>query len=128
KAPRRSDGWSPWGTCTTPDRLSPADGKVTGWSVMGIASVFVRLFAFRVAEPELAPAGIGLGDVVRLRPNRRGESGAAVVRIGIVIEVLGSVDQHAVPLAGAEQRRIAVALTHGRINPHAGRGRHDDHV
>src|ERR1700756_3023806 len=108
KAPRRSDGLSPRGTCTMPESLRPADAKVTACSVMGMASVLVRLFAFRLSEPELAPAGISLGDVVRLRPNRRRESGAAVVRIGIVIEVLGSVDQHTVPLAGAEQRRIAV--------------------
>src|SRR6266542_5627777 len=37
KAPRRSDGLSPRGTCTTPESLSPAEGKVTACSVMGVA-------------------------------------------------------------------------------------------
>src|SRR4029453_15575979 len=39
KAPRRSDGLSPRGTCTTPESLSPAEGKVTACSVMGVACV-----------------------------------------------------------------------------------------
>src|SRR5260221_13025044 len=86
KAPRRSDGLSPRGTCTTPDSLSPADGKVTACSVMGMASVFVLrrfrrasrhptcsarvclpnlglfAFAFRFAQPAFAPAGVNLGN------------------------------------------------------------------
>src|SRR5438445_11828567 len=44
-AARRSDGLSPRGTCTTPDSLSPAEGKVTACSVMAwpsIATVSVR--------------------------------------------------------------------------------------
>src|SRR5260221_14029809 len=85
KAPRRSDGLSPRGTCTTPDSLSPADGKVTACSVIGMAPAFVlrrlrrglrrpacsgrvclpnlRVFgsAFWFAHPEFAPPGVGRG-------------------------------------------------------------------
>src|SRR5262245_19769023 len=39
KAPRRSDGRNPRGTCTTPESLRPADGKVTASSVIGVVSV-----------------------------------------------------------------------------------------
>src|SRR3954451_14181974 len=39
KAARRSPGRIPLGTCTTPDSLSPADGKVTACSVIGMVSV-----------------------------------------------------------------------------------------
>src|SRR5262249_4758808 len=85
KAPRRSDGLSPRGTWTTPDSLRPTDGKVTACSIMGIASLFVRLFAFRLAEPELAPAGLRLGDVVSLRPDRRRPPGAAGVQPRIAV-------------------------------------------
>src|SRR5258708_21396749 len=87
KAPRRSDGLSPRGTCTTPDSLSPADGKVTACSVIGKASVFVlrrlrrasrhptcsgrgffphpRVFPcpFRFSHPQFAPAGVRPGNV-----------------------------------------------------------------
>src|SRR5437764_318844 len=55
--------------------------------------------AFRLAEAELAPARIGLLDVGVVRPDRRREACAAVVRVGIVVEVHGGVDQHPVPLA-----------------------------
>src|SRR6516164_492584 len=39
KAPRRSDGRNPRGTCTTPESLRPADGMVTASSVIGVVSV-----------------------------------------------------------------------------------------
>src|SRR6187200_1234129 len=39
KAARRSPGRIPLGTCTTPDSLSPADGKVTACSVIRMVSV-----------------------------------------------------------------------------------------
>src|SRR4051812_36323643 len=39
KAARRSPGRIPLGTCTTPDSLSPADGKVTACSVIEMVSV-----------------------------------------------------------------------------------------
>ena len=34
KAARRSPGRIPSGTCTTPESFSPADGKVTAFSVI----------------------------------------------------------------------------------------------
>src|SRR5690348_2099646 len=39
KAPRRSDGRNPRGTCTAPESLRPADGMVTASSVIGVVSV-----------------------------------------------------------------------------------------
>src|SRR5262245_51275917 len=104
-APRRSVGRSPRGRCTTPESLSPAEGKVTGCSVIGVGSVIgSRLYSndaamkdgwrdanratplrhvlvacpFRLAEAELAPARIGLLDVGVVRPDRRREARAAV--------------------------------------------------
>src|SRR5262249_27260538 len=47
KAPRRSDGRNPRGTCTTPESLRPADGMVTASSVIGRASVRARWRLYR---------------------------------------------------------------------------------
>src|SRR5262249_58402477 len=69
----------------------------TGESRLGL---FTR--AFRLAETEFAPAGVGLLDVVLLRPHRRRETGAAVIRYGPVVEIHGGVDQHPAPFTRAE--------------------------
>src|SRR5262249_58354633 len=85
KAPRRSDGRKARGTCTTPESLRPAEGMVTASSVIGMISVGRRdrdfigtapaaAPAFRLAGTELAPARVGLRDVVVVRPHRRREA------------------------------------------------------
>src|SRR5262245_65378353 len=84
--------------------------------------------AFRLAEAELAPAGIRLLDVALLRPHGWRETGAAEVGVGVVVQVHGRVDQHPVPFAGAEQRGVAVALAHRRLEAEAEGRRHDDDV
>src|SRR4029453_11994544 len=66
--------------------------------------------SLELVEAKLAPA-LARGLLVFLRRPRRWRiSGPAKVRIRIVVEVDGGIDQHTVPLARAEQRGIAVAL------------------
>src|SRR5262249_38028631 len=47
KAPCRSDGRNPRGTCTTPESLRPADEIVTASSVIGRVSVRARWGLYR---------------------------------------------------------------------------------
>src|SRR5580693_2662627 len=70
-------------------------------------------------QPQLPPPLHHRVDVLLLRPHRRREAGAAEIGVRVVIEIDGGVDQHAVPLAGAELRDVAVALAHRRIEPGA---------
>src|SRR5262245_1767215 len=101
------------------------EGATSGRTSNGESRLGLFTRAFRLAEAELAPAGVGLLDVVLVWPDGRRKAGAAVVRIGVVVEIHGGVDQHPAPFAGAEQRGIAVALAHRRVEPQAeGRG-HD---
>src|SRR5262249_58006657 len=95
------------------------EGATSGRASNGESPLGLFTRAFGFAEAELAPAGVGLRDVVLVWPDGRREAGAAVIRIGVVVEIHGGVDQHPAPLAGAEQRGIAVALAHRRIDPHA---------
>src|SRR5207237_1062754 len=87
-----------------------------------------NLNRLRFVQPELGPARHGGVDVLLLRPDLRWEARAAELGVGVVIEIHRGVDQHAVPLAGAEQRRVAVALAGGGIEAGAERRRHDDDV
>src|SRR4029079_14316327 len=86
------------------------------------------LRVLRILESQFAPARHGGVDVFLLRPDLGREARAAELGIGVVVEVHGGVDQHAVPLAGAEQRRIAVALAGRGIEAGAERRWHDDDV
>ena len=75
-------------------------------------------------HPRLHGVDVGLWS----RPGLGREARAVEIRIGVVVEVHGGVDQHAVPLAGAEQRRIAVALAGRGIEAEPEGRRHDDDV
>src|SRR5258708_7832746 len=87
-----------------------------------------RSHALRLLQAELGPARHRGVDVLLLRPDLGREARAAKLGIGVVVEVHGGVDQHAIPLAGAEQCGIAVALARRGIEPRAERVRHDDDV
>src|SRR5215470_16736903 len=85
-----------------------------------------RTLARRLPQSKLAPARVSPVDVVLVRPDRRRKAGAAELRIGIVVEVHGGIDQHPVPFAGAEQLGIAVTPA-GRGVESGAEGRRHDH-
>src|SRR5262249_572843 len=100
KAARRSPPRTPSGTRTVPARRSPAEGMVTASSVIGEASLIGgmredlqsaalvgRTLARGLAESKLAPARVGLVDVIPVRPDRRREAGAAELRVRVVVEI-----------------------------------------
>src|SRR5687767_3498240 len=68
------------------------------------------LVVFVFGKAELGPAGVGRLFVLAGGPDGGRITLPAEVGIGIVIEVDGGIDQHAVPFAGAEHRDVAVAL------------------
>src|SRR5512142_580617 len=82
----------------------------------------------RLLQPELGEAGVGGVDVLLVGARRRREARAVEILVRVVVEVHGGVDQHPVPLAGAEQRRSAVALAGRGIEAEAEGRRHDDDV
>src|SRR5262249_53410905 len=84
--------------------------------------------ALRLAAPELAPARIGSVDVSLVPPDRRRGGGAAPLWVPVGIAIDGGVDQHAIPLSGAEQVGIAVAPARRRIKAGAEGRRHDHDV
>src|SRR3954469_24795779 len=116
KAGRFWPGFSPSGASTTPDRCNPAEGMLTVSALMTFPPARFSI-ALQLIETELIPALLGRFDIVLLRPDRGREAGAAKFRVWIVVEVDGGIDQHAVPFAGAELRRIAVALACRWIEP-----------
>src|SRR5437879_1563089 len=70
-----------------------------------------NLNCLRLIQPELGPARHRGVDVLLLGPDLRREARAAEFGVGVIVEIHRGVGQHAIPLAGAEQRRVAVALT-----------------
>src|SRR6266581_2031634 len=92
------------------------------------SSICFKSIPFQLVEAKLAPA-LARSLLVFFRWPCGGRiAGAAELGIGIVVEVDGGIDQHAVPLASAEQRRIAVALAGRGIEPQPKGCRHDDDV
>src|SRR5476651_2071334 len=81
-----------------------------------------------LVEAEFRPARLRRSDILVGWPDLGRKTRAAQVRVGVVVEVHGGVDQHAVPFAGTEQGRVAVALAGRGIEPGAERRWHDDDV
>src|SRR5262249_47371311 len=54
-------------------------------------------------QSQFLPARAGGQLVLRLRPHGGWEAGAVEIRVEVVVEVHGGVDQHPIPFAGAEQ-------------------------
>src|SRR5215470_13721837 len=79
-------------------------------------------------EPELAPAPRNRGNVGFARPHFWWEARAAEIGVGVVVEVHRGVDQHSIPLAGAEQRRIAVTPPRRGVEACPKSCRHDDDI
>src|SRR6266705_1899709 len=80
----------------------------------------------RFVEAEFAPARFDCVDIFRRRPDQRRKPRAVEFGIGIVIEIHGGIDQHAIPFAGAEQRGVASALARRWSEPQPECGGHDD--
>src|SRR5689334_18424127 len=93
-----------------------------------LASISVdrTLTAVRFFQPELVPPRRRGVDVGLIRPNLGREARTIQLGVGVVIEIHRGVDQHPVPLAGAEKRRVAVALAGRGIEARAEGRRHDD--
>ena len=83
---------------------------------------------FLLIEAQFAPARLHRIEIFLRRPHRRREARAAEIGIGVVVEIEGGVDQHAIPFAGAELRDVAVAPPGRRIEPGAKGRRHDDDI
>src|SRR5262249_59393408 len=94
-APRRSEGRIPGGRCTTPESLSPAEGKVTGCSVIGVFSV--------IGSPPTHPA------TVRSRDDKSARAASAVCSPPPCGEGLGVGGRHRIT-ARPPPRRFAPTL------------------
>src|SRR5262249_24986427 len=68
-------------------------------------------------QPELAPPPRYRGDIRFARPDLWREPRAPKIRVRVVVEIHGGVDQHPVPLAGTEQCRIAVTAASRGVKP-----------